>query len=295
MEINDLIKDIRQQNFPQNEFAIFGSAVMAIRGIREAPNIDVIVTDRLWIELLKTNPLDSEGFIRIGSIKISNWWFAPTNKDINQMINEAEKIKGLPFVKLEEVLYYKKLVRRDKDLIDINLINNFLASLQSENEPVALGVDDYNNFLEEFKQKVNKECEGKVLSIILFGSVARGEARGSSDIDLLIIFDEEKISRKNINNKFIQIIKNSRRQKTYLDLSKKSIYPEIYPVFLSSKHLNSFLWLFLDISDHGIIFDDNQNIGKKFLEDIKDKIKNTNSKKSTLPSGKWCWVLPKNF
>ncbi len=129
MKIEELITILKKQNFPKNEYAVFGSAVLAIRGIREAPNIDVIVTNKLWTQLLeKSYAPDEEGFIRISQIKLSNWWFAPTRKDIPTLIKEAEIINGIPFVKLAEVRDYKSLLKRDKDKMDVKLIDKFLQN-----------------------------------------------------------------------------------------------------------------------------------------------------------------------
>lgn len=126
MQIAQLLQQVKDLNLPQNEYAIFGSATLAIRNLRESPNIDLIVTNQLWTKLLETYTPDDEGFIRTKQVKISNWWFAPTKKSITTMINEAEIIEGLPFVKLDDVLSYKQNLNRDKDIIDVKLIKNFL-------------------------------------------------------------------------------------------------------------------------------------------------------------------------
>ncbi len=206
MKIDYLIDSLKKQNFPKGEYAVFGSAVMAVRGIREAPNIDVIVTNKLWGDLLdqKHKP-DDEGFIRISQIKISNWWFAPTRKDIPTMIKEAETIRGVPFVRLEEVRDYKTFVNRDKDKNDVKLIDQFLGSTR-ENEPTGLGVDTYEKLLDIFKIEIDKRLKNKVLSMVVFGSVSRGEAKGSSDIDIFIFFDDSKIKRAALNEILISII-----------------------------------------------------------------------------------------
>ncbi len=130
MKIEELVKNLKRQGFPKGEYAVFGSATLAIRGLREAPNIDVIVTNKLWSKLLEDKYApDEEGFIRIGLIKISNWWFAPTRKDIPTMIKEAEIIDGVPFVRLEEVRDYKAFLNREKDINDIKLIDQYLARI----------------------------------------------------------------------------------------------------------------------------------------------------------------------
>jgi hypothetical protein len=45
---------------------------------------------------------------------------------VEKMIKEADIIDGLPFVKLEYLIEWKKFFRREKDLKDIELIEEFL-------------------------------------------------------------------------------------------------------------------------------------------------------------------------
>jgi uncharacterized protein len=45
---------------------------------------------------------------------------------------------------------------------------------------------EYREAVEEFVKRVEKNYQDQVESIILFGSVARGEAREGSDIDILV-------------------------------------------------------------------------------------------------------------
>ena len=43
----------------------------------------------------------------------------------------------------------------------------------------------YQKPVEEFVKRVLEQYKDKIASIILFGSVARGEAKGDSDVDIL--------------------------------------------------------------------------------------------------------------
>ena len=47
----DHLNELKTLDFPQDKFAIFGSGPMAIRGIRESHDIDIIVKYDLWDEL----------------------------------------------------------------------------------------------------------------------------------------------------------------------------------------------------------------------------------------------------
>jgi len=49
----------------------------------------------------------------------------------------------------------------------------------------------YREAVEEFVRRVLERYKDKIDSIILFGSVARGEAKEDSDIDILIVVKKE--------------------------------------------------------------------------------------------------------
>ncbi|MCD6225524.1 nucleotidyltransferase domain-containing protein [bacterium] len=296
MNINFLIDELKKLHLPPGKYAVFGSAVMAVRGIREAPNIDVIVTNDLWKRLLEKFSPDKEGFIRVGHVKISNWWFVPTRKDIPTMIKEAEIIQGVPFVKLEEVLEYKSKLNRWKDQRDVALIKEFLAKVNAENGlPIGLGLETYQEFLQVFINKIDALFGEKILSLILFGSVCRNQAKGNSDLDVFVFYDDEKITREETNRILVSLILELRNTPEYQSLVAKNIYPEIYPFLISKSRAKDTLWVFLDATDHGIVLKDVRNFGKKLLEETKEKIAKLGGRRVELPNNRWCWVLFRDF
>lgn len=294
MKIQELLQAVRDQKFPKGEYAIFGSAVMGVRGIREVPNIDLIVTDTLWKQLLEIHKPDEEGFIRIGAIKISNWWFAPTKKSLPTMIAEVEILHGLPFVKLEDVRAYKAVLNREKDIEDVKLIDQFLAAT-SPDEPTGLGFETYEKFIDAYKSAVEKQLGDKVIALVLFGSVCRGQAKGSSDIDMFTFFDDKKTTRKEINSTLIKIIIKLRGSKEYLELAERNIYPEVYPFLISESKAKDLLWVFLDVTDHGIVIKDTEKFAVKLIDNVKRQVTKAGGRCVKLPNGKWCWILYRDF
>ncbi len=51
----NLLEELKKLNFPAENFAIFGSGPMAVRGIRDVNDLDIIVKDSIWAELLKSH------------------------------------------------------------------------------------------------------------------------------------------------------------------------------------------------------------------------------------------------
>ena len=113
---------------PTDKYALFGSALLALYRIRPASDLDVIVKKDLWNQLerkysncIKQSPL----CIQIGNIEIYKDWMTLTD-DVDEMIDTADMIENVPFVKFEYVVKWKRLMGRPKDLSDIRLIEAFM-------------------------------------------------------------------------------------------------------------------------------------------------------------------------
>ncbi len=54
------LDEVKKLNLPRKKFALFGSAPLAIRGIRENKDIDLIVKKEVWNTLIKKYPVMPE-------------------------------------------------------------------------------------------------------------------------------------------------------------------------------------------------------------------------------------------
>lgn len=125
------LDELRLLNLPEKQYAIFGSGPMAIRGLRQAHDLDLLIKKDLWDELAKIYPLDEKGVaLRAGHIELFSHW-EPWFKDTDHLIETAEVIDGLPFVRLEYVLEWKKQMGREKDKQDVILIEKYLTEQAS--------------------------------------------------------------------------------------------------------------------------------------------------------------------
>ena len=114
---------------PIGKYALFGSAPLGIRKLRNCRDIDIIVTEVLWNKYkednweIKVTPYGSQ-YLLNNEIELLKDW-KPGQWDIRKLIEEAEIIDGLPFVKIERVPEWKRLRGKEKDLEDIKTIKNF--------------------------------------------------------------------------------------------------------------------------------------------------------------------------
>lgn len=118
---------------PAGHFAIFGSGPMAVRGLRQSPDADLIVSKALFDSFARQPDWTSKTalcgaeVLYCGNVEMINAW-RPGDWDADRLIAEAEMIDGLPFVHLSEVVKWKELYGREKDLKDIELIKEYLKS-----------------------------------------------------------------------------------------------------------------------------------------------------------------------
>lgn len=54
----------------------------------------------------------------------------------------------------------------------------------------------YEKALEAFKSRILNELGKRIQSIVIYGSVARGEATEDSDIDVLVLSDDKRVREK---------------------------------------------------------------------------------------------------
>lgn len=136
MNLQERLKDLKALQLPASDFMIVSSGALAIRGIREARDLDVIVTQSLWDELAKRFPvvlvdgterIEVDNEIEILNPKDSAFGEkSPVPLDV--LFKEADVFEGIRFNNLAHLKIIKQAMGRDKDIRDIQLINNYLAS-----------------------------------------------------------------------------------------------------------------------------------------------------------------------
>lgn len=132
MSNKDLFQRVKDLKLPIGKYALFGSAPLGIRGIKDCHDIDIIVTEDLWDEYKKKNweiKVMPRGSQYLWNDEIELWkdWH-PGKWNTQKLIDEAEIIDGLPFVKLEYVVEWKRRNGREKDLKDIETVERFLRT-----------------------------------------------------------------------------------------------------------------------------------------------------------------------
>ncbi|KKK69825.1 hypothetical protein LCGC14_2930150 [marine sediment metagenome] len=147
----------------------------------------------------------------------------------------------------------------------------------------------FKDYLYNFVRLLKENYKEDLISIILFGSVARGKWNNESDIDLFIIFSNKSSIRTAINNQLKKIISDYER-KTKLKNSKDNrLFSTIQDISLLLKDLNTFRTIFYDIAMDGIILFDRNQTGFHFLKKIKKRIEEKGLKRVFIKENDYYW------
>lgn len=136
--VMNIFEEVQRLNLPLGEYAVVSSGTMMAHGIREARDIDLLVTPRLYTEL-KTRGWEAKqlkptftvvknGIAEASPEMIFTGSYRP---DIFAIIARAEIINGVVFQTLTDVLDFKRALNRAKDITDIALIAKYLKNEHS--------------------------------------------------------------------------------------------------------------------------------------------------------------------
>lgn len=133
MKKDDVITKVKS-DFPKNSYIVYGSAPFAVLGIREVNDIDLLVSKELYKELAKKGwkkiykgPKDEPLTYDVFDAHKS-WEFSPYAPTLQELLSRAFEAEGIPFASLEDVRKWKEASGRPKDLTDLKLIDDYLAT-----------------------------------------------------------------------------------------------------------------------------------------------------------------------
>jgi len=128
----------------------------------------------------------------------------------------------------------------------------------------------------------------RLVSLVLFGSVARGQARPTSDIDLVIVAEGLPRSLAERRRPFLQSWERVRaaRGLPHVEWNLITKSPEEARVHSP---------LYLDIVEEGIVILDRGGLVKAVLSAMRARMRALGSRRVYLADGTWYWDLKPDF
>jgi len=124
--ISRLVKIVTELDLDCCDFVIFGSGPLLAHGLRQRiSDLDVVARGSVWQRVSEygcpgTGSLNGAPMALFwgGRIQFSRGWISD-DWDTDDLIDRAEVINGLRFARLTDILAYKQMLLRPKDLPDI--------------------------------------------------------------------------------------------------------------------------------------------------------------------------------
>lgn len=145
--------------------------------------------------------------------------------------------------------------------------------------------NEYFHLLKILLKELKKEFKKDLISVVLFGSIARGDYSKTSDIDVLIISKSFVKGMSSRVDKLIPVLERVENYFTKIDIPFIQFHP------LNLVEGAKFRPLYLDMLTDGIILFDRNNFIKNTFNKMKAKLEELGSVKVNLEDGSWMWVL----
>jgi hypothetical protein len=128
------LENLKSLNLPPDQFVVVSSGSLAIRGIREARDVDIVVTPELWSILAQKYGVeikDNVEIIELGNdietLGKGSWFTKESLIKPQEIFDEADVFEGIKFMNLSQLRKIKQEKGREKDLNDVKLIDEYLV------------------------------------------------------------------------------------------------------------------------------------------------------------------------
>jgi predicted nucleotidyltransferase len=162
-----------------------------------------------------------------------------------------------------------------------------------DKEKTELDYSFYKALLNKLLDLTKNYYNDRLISLVLYGSVARGTAKNDSDIDIILITDN--LSHTDSMDRFLLIEEKLKESPEFISITKSGCTPELKPILFSQEEASESRYIFLDIVNDGIILYDRKDFFNKRLEKLRMNLKELKSKRIFQKDGSWYWILAPNL
>jgi predicted nucleotidyltransferase len=152
--------------------------------------------------------------------------------------------------------------------------------------------EPYRSLVNGLVELIKTEYGDELVSVAVFGSIARGTARKDSDLDVLIIASRLTRSRRERVQRFLNV-------ESMLDPVLEKLLDEGYAitvshVILTVDEANAIPPLFLDLTEDAVILYDKDNFLKELLAKLKAKLQEIGATRIWIGSKRY-WKLKHGY
>jgi predicted nucleotidyltransferase len=150
--------------------------------------------------------------------------------------------------------------------------------------------EPYASLLERLLAELRREFGDKLVSMVVFGSVARGDNRRDSDIDLLLVVEgiPPTVTGR------VRLFEKVEDRLSIEDLRSKGYDVSFSPVIKTPAEAVRLIPLYLDMVDDAVILYDKDAFFTRVLERLRRRLSELGAERVRVGK-KWYWRLKKDF
>jgi len=149
---------------------------------------------------------------------------------------------------------------------------------------------EYQPLLESFVSLVQEALGNQVIALVLYGSVARGEAEPASDMDLLLVLEEASPVYWQRLQPLLPLLRQLRKQSCWKDLERQGLYLSLSVLVLSRQEAEQNRYLYLDMIEEARILVDRDDFFQRRLHALQQRLRELGARK-VRRNGGWYWDL----
>jgi len=152
--------------------------------------------------------------------------------------------------------------------------------------------EPYRTLISKLLEELLRLFNGRLKSLVVYGSIARGDYRRDSDIDLLVVVDGLPRSRLERVKLFVEA-------EMKLDELLDRLLDEGYaisfsPIIKTPEETSRITPLYLDMVEDAIIVYDENGFFEKILARLRERLKQLGAERVRIGK-KWYWRLKKDY
>jgi predicted nucleotidyltransferase len=154
----------------------------------------------------------------------------------------------------------------------------------------TIGYSEYQGLLDAFVGLVQHALGDQLVSLVLYGSVARGTARPDSDVDLLLVLREAPAGYWKRLQPLLPILKKLRKEPCWKKLEEQGLIPFLSLLVLSLEEAKENRYLYLDMIEEAMILVDQEGFFHNKLASLRQRLEELGAKKIQRNED-WYWDL----
>lgn len=150
----------------------------------------------------------------------------------------------------------------------------------------------YRQIAEDFARLLERELGEQLVSVVLYGSVARGKAQRGSDIDMLVVVDapspeEERLVQKRIGDLVFEFDHSGLTGEL---LQQGHLVDLEYRLYTKEEAQRTHLF-YLDLTQDAILLVDRDGFFAAKLEQVRQRMQELGTRRVYFEDGCWYWEL----